>query len=299
MGPMHEHTTLFVRQPRDGFRHVSFAWPGQASVLTGMNEHGLAIGVHENSCPAEEHRDMAGVPALHQAVAVMSRAATIDEAIELVHGMAQGTCQMMILSHGPTHEAAVLEVNAATVGVRRLADNDTPDLVFSTNHFLVPELDASQQPRDLADLADPSVSRFTRLSERLTGASLDPHDDLAADAPDYDYGVIDLPRAIDILRDPVDMRADRDRQRFPCTETEGQWSLGNNHNIHSAIMFGDALELWLAAGHDDECGNAIYNPYVGFDLAAVLAGEGASAVLASVDPPYNDSLGSGVQDDED
>lgn len=296
LGPMRQYTTIFVRQPDAGARHFSFAWPGQVSVLTGMNEHGLAIGVHENSC-IEAHRDMSGVPALHQATEILTRAADVDQALSLVRGTEQATCQMFVLSHAASSSAVVAEITADGLAVRDLGASEHGDVVFATNHFVAPDLLASQRELDLEDSSETSVARYTRLRERLTGASAPPFADLGPDDPDFAYGRIDVETAIDILRDPIDMRPDQNRRAFPCDEVEGIWAIGNNHNIHSAIMLGDRLELWLAAGMDPECGNALYDPYVGLDLREVLAGRPEDALLGTLDPPFNPSFGSGVHED--
>jgi hypothetical protein len=296
MPPMRENTIVFVRQPTGGARHVSFAWPGQVSVLTGMNEHGLTIGVHENSCPSESFRDLTGMPALHQAAAMMATAHDLDEALDMVTSTEQGTCQMFILSHAPSHDGAVVEVHGRGFGVRAIDDAPTPDVVFATNHFLHPDAVESQQPRAIDDLTDNSVARFVRLSERLTGSSMAPHPDMSPEAKDMMLGRIDRDAAIDILRDPVDLRPDEERRAYPCSTTDGSWAVGNNHNIHSAVMFGGRREVWLAAGIDEECGNAVYNPYVGFDVGALLTGHAEEAVIATVDPPYNAELGTGMHE---
>ena len=97
-----------------------------------------------------------------------------------------------------------------------------------------------------------------------------------------------MEKAIDILRDPVDLRPNEGRKRFPCTEYEnGNWAIGNNHNVHSAVMKGESLQFWLAAGWDEECRNPVYNPYIGFDVEALLSGAYGAGQIPTYDPPYN------------
>lgn len=290
-----ENPMLFVRRPIEGHRHVNVGWPGQAAILTGMNEHGLTGEINENYCPSESFRDMTGVPPQQQMVDILTRARDLDEAEAIVAETDQASCQLYVISHAPSRSGTVFEVWGLDYRTRTLDETDTGDVLFATNHFEHPESGEAQEPRDIVDLFDNSVSRYYRLSERLLGSSLPPHTDLDPSAPDFAYGRLDVETGIDVLRDPVDLRPDQDRRMFPCSEyQDGNWALGNNHNIHSVIMIGETLEIWMAAGWDDECTNPIYNPFVGFDLSSLFAGAYDAAVLSSVDPPFNDAYGTAI-----
>jgi hypothetical protein len=143
-----------------------------------------------------------------------------------------------------------------------------------------------------------SVTRYARLSERLTGKSYSPHPDLASDAADYAHGKIDVELAIDILRDPVDLRPENERKCFPCTEhSSGSWAVGNNHNVQSLVLVPEDFTFWLAAGWDDECENPVYNPFIGFDMDELLLGEHNPQGLPTYDPPYNGEYGNGVHEE--
>lgn len=290
-----ENPMIFVRRPTEGYRHVNVGWPGQAAILTGMNEHGLAGEINENYCPSESFRDMTGMPPQQQLVDILARAQNLDEAEAIVAETEQASCQLFVISHGPSRRGAVFEVWAQDYRTRTLGGTETGDVLFATNHFEHPESSEAQEPRDIVDLLDNSVSRYYRLSERLLGTSLPPHADLEPSAPDFVYGRLDVETAIDVMRDPIDLRPDQDRKMFPCSEyLDGNWALGNNHNIHSVIMIGETLELWMAAGWDAECTNPIYNPFVGFDLSSLFDGAYDAAVLSSYDPPFNDTYGTSI-----
>jgi hypothetical protein len=293
-----EHPIVHVRAPTGGVRHVVLSWPGTVAALTGMNEVGLTGEVNENRCPSEDFRDMAGVPAEQQLVALLAGARDLGEAESLAAATDQGACQMLVLSHGPSRDAVVIEQWGRGQAVRRLADSETSDLIWATNHFEHPDADASQQPRDTEDLDDNSVSRFTRVRERLVGSSLPPHPGLGSAAPDFVYGRLDVGLAVDLLRDNVDLRPDQDRRMFPCTEhAHGNWAIGNNNNIHSVVMRGESLELWFSAGWDEECGTPLYSPFVGFSLPDLFDGDAGARVLPTLDPPFNDRYGSALHEE--
>ncbi len=285
---------VYVRQPENGLRHVNLGWPGMVGVVTGMNEKGLAGQLNDSSCASSRFRDLSGVPPEQQLLLMLSSAETIADAEAILDTTDQAACQVLMLSHGPSRSGAVYEMWAHGYGARYLEDSASGDVVFATNHFIHPDARKAQSHIDERDLNENSVSRHWRLSERLTGESLPPHAGLAPGAPDYSYGRIDVETAIDIMRDPVDLRPDQGRKMFPCTEhLDGNWALGNNHAVQSVVMMAGALRFWMAAGWDEECTNAIYNPFVGFDLADLLSGQYMPGRVPTYDPPYNGAYGSG------
>ena len=297
LDPIVENPVLFVRQPQGGARHFAVGWAGQVGLLTGMNEHGLAVELNENGCPSPDDRGLDGVPPMQQLLRGLTNARDLDEAETLVRDAPQASCQLFLVSHAPSDAAAVFEIWGRGVATRRLGDPAPNDVLLATNHFLHPDAQAAQGNRDIEDLTVSSVSRFTRLSERLTGASLPPHSGLAPEAPDFVHGRLDVELAADVLRDPIDLRPEAGRRAFPCTEHQSSSpAIGTNHGIHSVVMVGDPLEIWIAAGLDPECGNPMFSPVLGLDLARVLEGDHDGSVLGNVDPPWGVAYGDGVHD---
>jgi hypothetical protein len=287
-----QNPLVVMRRPEGGLAHVIMMWPGMVGSLTGMNEAGVAIGINDAGCK-EEHRDPVGAAPLQMATKILTEARSLEDASALIGTFDQASCQIFVVSDGPSRSAAVFETSASGVGIRGL---DETGVLFTTNHFIQPDtLPYQDGYSNLENLGTNSISRFTRLRERLCGESLPPHPGLPPDAPDYAYGRIDVETAIDLLRDPLDLRPDQNRMCFPCTEYQnGSWALGNNHNLQSFVMAPEDLRFWMAAGWDPECQNAIYNPYIGFDLNDLLADDPALDLLPSYDPPYNDAYCNGV-----
>lgn len=281
---------ILVRRPMDALKTVSIQWPAEITTFTGMNEAGLAVGIDGNGC-LEEHRDIVGTPQLQQLTKILHEARTVEEAQELALGFDQTGCEMFLISHGPSRQAVTIEMSATLSAPRSWTG---PDVMALSNHFLLPEMLERQKLQDITDLQTSTVSRYARLLERLTGKSIPPHPDLPDNAPDYSFGKIDIEMAIDILRDPVDMRPDQNRLRFPCTEHETGNAIGSNHNVHSAVMLPEDFKLWLAGGWDDECENVLYGPYIGYDAAELMQGRYDPDAVPTYDPPYNDTYGTGV-----
>ncbi len=281
---------ILVRRPTDALRSVSIQWPAEVSTFTGMNEAGLAVGIDGNGC-REEHRDIVGTPQLQLLTKILHEAHTVEQAEQIAKAADQTGCEMFLISHGPSRQAVTIEMSATTTAARGWT---APDVMLLTNHFLIPEMLDHQTQEDITDLQTSTVSRYARLLERLTGESIPPHSSLRSDAPDYSFGKIDVQVAIDILRDPVDMRPDQNRLRFPCTEHQVGNSIGSNNNVHSAVMLPEDMQFWLTAGWDAECKNPLYGAFVGYDAAELMNGNYDPEALPTYDPAYNDSFGTGV-----
>jgi hypothetical protein len=286
-----QNPVVIVRRPSGGaLGHAVMSWPGFFVPLTGMNEAGVAVAVNENGCKPE-HRRVRGVDPLQILATVLMRARTLDEARAEIERAEHTTCELFVVSHGPSRRAALFENSASRVGVKEI---DASDVLLATNHFEFTDARPLQEGyTNLENLDTQSISRLTRLKERLTGKSLPPHAGLAPGAPDYAFGSVDAEVAIDILRDGLDLRPGKGRMSFPCTEYSKGWALGNNHAMQSFVMVPEEGRFWMAAGWDQQCRNAVYSPFVGFDLGELLAGEVRPERLPVLDPPYR-SYGAGV-----
>jgi hypothetical protein len=276
---------VIVRQPEGKLRFVTMAWPASICTWTGINEAGLVIAINDHLClPDPEVYNLDGVPHLQMFTKIMMEAQDLDQALEIVDAHQASGCSHFFMSHGPSKDALVIEITANHTQVRYLEN----DVVFATNHFLMPGVMDDQDVPDIEDLNSSTVSRFTRLMERLTGQSKPPHPGLSPDAPDYAWGKIDVPTAIEIMRDPVDMRPHRDRACKPC-DSYGPTttSLGNNFAMYSYVFLPEELKFWMAARFDEECENPIYSPYIGFDLNDLFSGTYTEDLVPTYDPDYN------------
>lgn len=292
MKPIIDYPTLFIVNPDDGYTYANIGWPAWASVLTGINEHGISVELNEDGTDA---KDLYATPHIQLLLKVLREASTLDEAIAIIEAADHGTAELFLIADGKTNEAIVVETNAEVITYRRLYSDGTvkdsegtaldyENVIMVTNHSEDPAMEAYQKPSNLENMNNNSVARYTRLLERLTGKSRGPYASLGASAYNNSYGNIDVEEAISILRDPTDMR---DRTAVPCNDATVYHSVGNNHNVMSMVFVPEDLHLWLATGEDEECGtNVLYNPFIGYDLNELFAGKKHTGSLPIYDPDY-------------
>jgi hypothetical protein len=281
---------VIVRKPSNGkLKMATMAWPAMMGNFTGMNEAGLAVAINDHLClPDPEVYDMDGIPHLQLLSQILYEAHDLNEALALVNAQQASGCSHFFITHGPSRNGFVIEISPNHTKVRWMEN----DVVFATNHFIESGVMDDQDFGDVEDMERNSVTRFTRLMERLTGQSKPPHPGLPPDAPDYAFGRIDVPMAIDIMRDPVDLRPDKNRDCFSCrwgfiALTNGSYAVGNNNAVTSYVFMPEDLRFWMAAGYDEECENPAYSPYVGFDLNDLFNGAFVPGNVPTYDPDYN------------
>lgn len=120
-------STVFVYHPQGRFSFVSVAWPGMIGVLSGMNEHGLALA----------NMEITRKPRLPQAMpytllyrSVLEQCRTVNDAVEFLRRTPRQTPNNLMLMDA-AGDRAVIELSPEEVVVRR-ADADAA--LISTNH---------------------------------------------------------------------------------------------------------------------------------------------------------------------
>jgi len=127
LGIADKHSVLLVYRPAAGNRFVAVAWPGLIGVLSGMNEHGLAVANME--VPRKLKAPVA-VPCSILYRTILERCSTVDEAIALLRSSKRQTENNLMLMDAAGNRA-VVEIGTTDLVVRR-AEADEP--LFSTNH---------------------------------------------------------------------------------------------------------------------------------------------------------------------
>lgn len=127
LGVADKYSTVFIYKPEGRFKFVSIGWPGMIGVLSGMNEHGLALA---NMEVQRGVRLPAAMPYTLLYRMVLERCKTVGEAIDLIEKTPRQTANNLMLMDA-TGDRAVLEITPDAVTVRRTAD-DQP--LISTNH---------------------------------------------------------------------------------------------------------------------------------------------------------------------
>jgi hypothetical protein len=123
-----KYTTLFIVHPDGGrYAFASVSWPGLVGVLSGMNEHGLALA----------NMEVTRYPRLPQAMpytmlyrSVLEQCRTVDEAIVLLRKTPIQTANNLMLMDAAGNRA-VVELTPQAIHVRRAGPQAA---LISTNH---------------------------------------------------------------------------------------------------------------------------------------------------------------------
>jgi hypothetical protein len=199
---------VVVFMPQDFNKWMSLSYAGFIGTVTAMNEHGLAVG----EMGGRGEGDWDGMPMSYLLRDVMERASTVEEALEIVRTTPR-TCEYYYVFS---------DRSANMAGVRC-----TPDQMLvlrpGEQHSLLPRV-----PDDTVMFS--AGTRAEELSRRLQ----------------ENYGQIDVPSMIEIIKRPVAMSS----------------------NLHNAIFAPQSLEMWFAnAGkHTPACDE----PYTRCNLATLI-----------------------------
>lgn len=132
MGYLHEYTLVTVYRPNGKHAFASVGFPGMVGVLSGINDAGLALTMHEvyQSADGAPKFDEKGVPYALVYRRVMEECTTIEEAAALIAGVPRTTSTNVALLE-VSGRGAVVEVSARSVVVRPTVNG----VNHCTNHF--------------------------------------------------------------------------------------------------------------------------------------------------------------------
>jgi predicted choloylglycine hydrolase len=152
-----KQTVVMIFRPEGRYGFASVAWPGMVGVLSGMNEHGLALANMEVDRP---RRLPVAMPYTLLYRTVLERCKTVDEAIELLEKTPRQTANNLLLMDA-AGDRAVVEITPEKITARR-APNDAA--LISTNHQRGANLDESGRCRRYDFLHDTAAESFARVS---------------------------------------------------------------------------------------------------------------------------------------
>lgn len=239
------YPVIFVREPTDAIPWVSVGFPGNLSPYTGMNLAGIAVGSNEETRPHDEELARQGRSHVQMVREILRSASTLEEAEAFLRAQEHASAEILVVSDGPQRKAAAFEMTAHHFGVRYLSQEG---LLWATNHFVSPDMEATQDPEPVGSS---SWNRFERLRQLLSPGE-----------PDTLYGSLDVPGAISILRDTYN-------------PTSGQWedplsldgaALGSNGTMQSVVFLPAAGLMWVAVGQFPSA----VREFVGFSLPALF-----------------------------
>jgi hypothetical protein len=162
LGFLHEYSLVTVRRPKGKHAFASVGFPGMVGCLSGINDAGLALAVHEvrSTKDGSAKLDPKGVPYTLAFRRLLEECTTVAEAEKLLRGMKRTT--MLNLSVCDKDGGAVFEITAKNVVVRQPEEG----VVACTNHFCskelgtgvkcdrLPKLDASRSAKEKIRLAE-------------------------------------------------------------------------------------------------------------------------------------------------
>ncbi len=160
VGVLDRLSVVKIYLPEEGkLRFASIGFPGMVGCLSGINEAGLALAVHEVHLSSDGSPFVAdeAVPYTMMLREVLETCRNVDEAAELLRASARST-RLSIVMADP-RRAQVVEFTPTNLAVREPEDG----ILACTNHFRMPELRSltwcSRYPRLRAAAKLPSVSR--------------------------------------------------------------------------------------------------------------------------------------------
>ena len=161
-------SVLLIFRPDDGrYAFASVAWPGMIGVLSGMNEHGLALANMEVDRP---RRLPMAMPYTLLYRTVLERCRTVEEAIELLRKTPRQTANNLMLMDA-AGDRAVVEITRQSLYIRRAPADEA---LISTNHQRGEDLDTAGRCPRFDFLHDASAGGFGQISvarlEKMLGA---------------------------------------------------------------------------------------------------------------------------------
>jgi isopenicillin-N N-acyltransferase-like protein len=136
LGILDDVTLVTVQRPTGKHAFASVGFPGLFGCLSGINDAGLALAVHEvflskDRAPMFNPR---GVPYMFCFRRILEECATVEEAEKLLRATERTT--LLNLAVCDRRHAVVFEITPLSVALRRAEDG----LCVCTNHFRTPEL---------------------------------------------------------------------------------------------------------------------------------------------------------------
>jgi hypothetical protein len=152
-----QQTVVLIVRPRGRYAFASVAWPGMVGVLSGMNEHGLALANMEVDRPRRLPIAMP-YPLLYRTV--LERCRTVAEAIALLDETPRQTANNLMLMDA-SGDRAVVEITPDKITVRRAPATAA---LMSTNHQRGADLDGPGRCDRYDFLHDAAAKSFGHVS---------------------------------------------------------------------------------------------------------------------------------------
>jgi predicted choloylglycine hydrolase len=131
-----KHSVVMIVKPKDKYAFAAVSWPGLIGVLSGMNEHGLAVANMEVTRPQGIPQAM---PYILLYRSVLEQCKTVDEAVAYLKETPRQTANNLMIMDAAGNRV-VAEITPEGVTVRKAADDAA---LMSTNHHRGEDCDTS------------------------------------------------------------------------------------------------------------------------------------------------------------
>jgi hypothetical protein len=160
-----KYSVLLVYHPQGKNAFAAVSWPGLIGVLSGMNEHGLALANMEVS-RVQRLPQAAPYTLLYRTV--LEECRTVAEAIDLLERSPRQTPNNLMLMDA-SGDRAVVEITPQKVTVRRAGDHAA---LISTNHHRGADVDTPGRCARYDALHDAAVRQYGHIDEAAVKAML-------------------------------------------------------------------------------------------------------------------------------
>jgi predicted choloylglycine hydrolase len=154
-----KYSTVFVYHPQGRYQFAAIGWPGMIGVLSGMNEHGLALANMEIT---RSPRIPSAMPYTLLYRSVLEQCRTVREAIDYLGRTPRQTANNLMLMDA-SGDRAVVEITPEQITVRRAADDAA---LISTNHQRGSDCDSAGRCKRFDYLHDTAEKSFGRIDQK-------------------------------------------------------------------------------------------------------------------------------------
>ncbi len=147
--------------PSEGYKFMSFSWPGMVGVVSGMNDQGLTVTINAGKSKIPT---MAKTPISIVAREILQYASTIDEVVEIAKKREVFVSEAIFVGSAKEGKAAIIEVSPDNFGVFEVANSES---LLCANHFQSEAY--KDDKRNLKWIAEShSQYRFERMEELIS-----------------------------------------------------------------------------------------------------------------------------------
>ena len=120
---------VYYVDPVKGHDFIFVAWPGMIGVVSGINEHKLAVTI--NAAHSDDSRTI-GTPVALVVREIMQYAKTLEEAVDIIQESTTFVNESFLIADGKSGRAVVVEKSPRRCAVRE----PEGDRIISANHFM-------------------------------------------------------------------------------------------------------------------------------------------------------------------